>query len=138
VKEIAVKIFDDLDFHESGARHEACVTLSIGLNGTWRELDLTEANEKEVRDTLDRLMAAGHEPDRVPVPAAVRHGHNPAVSARNEKIRAWCRETGLMNSTGTGYAFQTNSSQMDYIGRPLIRKYEAYLAEQAAARKDAR
>jgi hypothetical protein len=129
MKEISVRVFDDLDFHRDGIRNEACVTLSIGLNGTWCELDLTEANEKTVRDTLDQLMEAGHDPDVPPVPGAKR-GINPEVTARNERIRAWCRENGLRNSSGTGWAYQTNGKLNDYIGLPLIRKYEAHLAAQ--------
>lgn len=136
MKEISVRVFDDLDFHEEGLRNDACVTVVIGLDGAWRELDLTEVNEKEVRDTLERLMAAGHEPDQAPrPPVAPRVSVNPEVVARNEAIRAWCRSTGLMNSSGTGYAYQTNTSQADYIGRPLVRRYEAYLAEQAREEK---
>ena len=131
MREISVRIFDDLDFYEDGSRHEACVTVTVGLNGTWRELDLTEVNEKEVRDTLERLMAAGHKPDETPVPPSAAKGSiNPEVIARNEAIRAWCRATGLMNSSGSGYAYQTNASLSDYIGKPLIRKYEAHLAEK--------
>lgn len=129
MREITVKVFDDLDFHEDGTRNEACVTVTVGLNGVWRELDLTEANEKEVRDTLDRLMAAGHEPDETPAPPSGR-AIDPAVVARNEAIRAWCRREGLMNSSGTGYAYQTNTSLADYIGKPLIRRYEAHLRAQ--------
>lgn len=126
MKEISVRAFDDLDFHECGLRNEACVTLAVGLNGTWRELDLTEGNEKLVRNALERFMAAGSEPAETPQPVKPLA----QAAARNERIRAWCRETGRRNSSGTGWAYQTNTSQADYFGLPLIREYEAYLTAQ--------
>jgi hypothetical protein len=126
MKEISVRVFDDLDFHECGTRNEACVTVTIGLNGTWRELDLTEVNEKLVRDTLERFMIPGSEPKEVPQPVSPQA----QAAARNARIRAWCQKTGRRNSSGTGWAYQTNTSQADYFGLPLLREYEAYLAEQ--------
>lgn len=135
MKEISVRVFDDLDFAESNERNEARATVSVGLNGTWRELDLTEANEKMVTDTLKRWMAAGSEPAEPPLPPATRSkfGPNPEKAAFNERLRAWVRQTGLKNSTGTGWAYETNNTLQDYIGQPLIRKYQAHLAEREAA-----
>ena len=130
MREISIRVFDDLDFHRDGSRNEACIQLTVGLNGTWRELELTEENGKEVRDTLERLMAAGSEPGPPASRPAIRGNASSEAAARNKAIRAWCRENGLMNSSGTGYAYETNSSQKDYVGQPLIRKYEAYLAEK--------
>jgi hypothetical protein len=137
MKEITVKAYDDLDFNRDNVRNEAAVTLIIGLNGSWRELDLTEHNEKLVRDILDELMAAGREPgEEVKVPS-VKHKKtgppDPAKIAFNEELREWCRENKIMNSSGTGYAYQTNNSLQDYIGQPLLRRYQAYLAGQAGA-----
>lgn len=138
MREISVRIFDDLDFKENGTRNEACVTLNIGLNGVWRELDVTAENEKEIRDTLDRLMSAGREPEVAPEPPSARSkfGPNPAKAAYNERLREWVRETGLKNSSGSGWAYQTNVSLADYIGEPLIRKYEAHLKAQKEAKGD--
>lgn len=138
MREISVRIFDDLDFKENGIRNEACVTLNVGLNGVWRELDVTAANEKEIRDTLDRLMAAGHEPEVPPEPPSTRSkfGPNPEKAAYNERLREWVRETGMKNSSGSGWAYQTNVSLADYIGEPLIRKYEKHLAEQKRGNGD--
>lgn len=137
MREISVRIFDDLDFTREGLRNEAVVTLTVGLDGFWRELDLTEANEKMVRDTLDKLMCAGREPKESPLtPAKARGkgpGPNPEKAAFNERLRAWCRQNGVRNASGTGWAYQTNKSGQDYIGEPLIRKYRAYLDEQAGA-----
>ena len=38
MREITVQIFDDLDYATNGARHEARVTVAIGLDGVWRTL----------------------------------------------------------------------------------------------------
>jgi hypothetical protein len=134
MREISVRVFDDLDYYDNKVRNEASVTLTVGLNGVWRQLDVTEANEKLVRDTLDRLMTAGSEPDEPPAPPTAR-GPNPEKIAYNERLRAWVRQEGLKNSSGTGWAYQTNTSQADYIGQPLIRKYEAHLAAQREGKK---
>ncbi len=138
MREISVRVSDDLDFARDGVRHEAAVTLSVGLNGRWAELDLTRENEKLVIDMLDELMTAGHEPDLPPVPAEKRNrfGPNPEKTAFNERLRAWVRATGLKNSSGTGWAYQTNTSQQDYIGQPLVRKYQAFLEETESKRKE--
>ena len=134
MKEISVRVWDDLDYQEDGTRNEACETVMVGLNGRWRELDLTEENGKEVRGTLERLMAAGSEPE-FPVAPPSPASETAEVIERNRAIRAWCREQGLMNSSGSGYAYQTNGSLKDYIGKPLLRRYEAYLAGQQAAKE---
>ena len=64
------------------------------------------------------------------VPAAPAGPPSPEITARNERIRAWCRDNGIKNSSGTGWAYQTNTTLADYIGNPLIRRYEAYLEQQ--------
>jgi hypothetical protein len=116
-------------------------TLSVGLNGRWSELDLTRENEKLVTDILDELMAAGHEPDESPqVPGKPgKHTRTDPEKigkiAFNERLRAWVRATGLKNTTGTGWAYQTNNTLQDYIGEPLIRKYRAHLAETAPGKE---
>jgi hypothetical protein len=136
MREISISVSDDLDFTRDGVKNKATTTVTVGLNGLWRELDLTEANEKLVRDILDELMAAGHKPEEVPVSpnGKSKFGPNPEKAAFNEKVRTWCREAGLRNSSGTGWAYQTNTSGADYIGEPLLRKYQDHLHEQAAAR----
>jgi hypothetical protein len=125
MREISVRVSDDLDYKRDGTRNDATVTLTVGLNGTWAELDLTEGNEKLVRDTLGELMAAGHEPAEKP--ASPVEKNLTEAAAFNKRLRAWCRETGQRNSSGSGWAYQTNTSGMDYIGEPLARKYQEYL-----------
>jgi hypothetical protein len=135
MKEISVRVFDDLDYATTGARHEASATVSVGLDGVWRELDLTEGNEKYVREMLGQWMAAGSEPAEPPAPPGTksRFGPNPEKAAYNERLRQWVRENGLKNSSGSGWAYETNTTQQDYIGEPLKRKYEQHLAERRAA-----
>jgi len=129
MREITVKIYDDLDFRTDGSRNEAAGTITVGLDGIWRELDVTDVNEKGIRDTIERLFAAGREPETPPEPRP-KGSPDPAIIRRNQEIRQWCQDNGIMNSSGTGYAYQTNGSKQDYIGRPLLRRYENYLAER--------
>lgn len=65
--EITVKIWDDLDFARDGTRTEAFASLTIGLNGKWVQLDLAEPNHTLVLGTLEKWMAAGHQPETDPV-----------------------------------------------------------------------
>ena len=37
MREISVRIFDDLDYARDRSRNEAAVTVTIGLDGVWRE-----------------------------------------------------------------------------------------------------
>lgn len=135
MREISVRVFDDLDFTRSGERNEAAITVSVGLNGVWRELDLTKVNEEIIRGALDEWMTAGHEPDVEPRPPVKRFGPNPDTVAFNERLRKWVRDNGMRNSSGTGWAYQTNDSLSDYIGKPLVRKYQAYLEAQEAEKE---
>jgi hypothetical protein len=135
MKEILVKVFDDLDFTRHGERNEATGTLAVGLEGIWSELDLSAENEKRVRELLGELMAAGHDPDKTP--SASHTGskkYTPPTEetfAFYEGLRAWVRANGWKNRARTGWAYQTNKTLQYYYSVKLKQEYQAYLAEQA-------
>lgn len=87
---VEVRLWDDLSDPRTV---EATTTLTVGLNGEWKELDLTSENEKMLRDIIQPYMDAGHEPGEAPV--APRK-----VTPREKSItwwaglRAYARERG--------------------------------------------
>ena len=136
MREITVKIFDDLDYFDCGARNEADGgRLTIGLDGQWRELELTENNVKLVRETMDRLMTAGHKPDDTPASPRREYTHpDPERVAFFKGLRDWCKETHRRNTADTGWAFQTNDSLKHYYSEPLKAAYRAHLDEAEMGR----
>jgi hypothetical protein len=80
-------LVDDLD-----KVSEATESVVFSLDGVTYEIDLTSDHANELRDGLDRWIAAGRRlPGRV-------QGRRPSVRAsldETAKIRAWAREQGL-------------------------------------------
>ncbi len=139
MREISVRIFDDLDYNRNQSRNEAVVTVTIGLDGVWRELDLTRENEEIVRATIRPLMRAGH--DLEGASAAELPNRRPYTKPDHGRVkflrglRQWCHDTGQRNSSGSGWAYQTNDTLKYYYGTRLIARYQAYLNEQATAQR---
>ena len=83
-----VKVWDDLAYSRDKSKEEASHTVTVGLNGTWRELDLTRDNEKSVRAVLEELLNAGRERGEAPVLPAKRIFHAP----RPERANTFCSQ----------------------------------------------
>ncbi|MFI8188311.1 Lsr2 family protein [Streptomyces sp. NPDC085946] len=88
-QKVVVTLFDDID------GSEAAETIAFGLDGTSYEIDLNEANARELRTALAPYVAAGRKRSRsgrayeqtevAPDPAAVRawaQAHKLEVPAR--------------------------------------------------------
>jgi hypothetical protein len=104
-------------------------TVTIGLNGTWSELDLTDAAYKEVMAAMTPWMAAGHAPDSQPVQPPARRGRPPGRSIPRKSlewgkaIRAFAEKEGI--------PYMTDSGKFYYSVR-LRRAYDEYLRQQAS------
>ena len=130
MKEIIVRAFDDLDYTRTGERNEASATVVIGLDGSWRELDLTKVNDEIIRHALEEWMEAGREPENEPVPPRRTHYKYNAAPEQVEffrGLREWCKAENRMNSAGTGWAYQTNKTLKYYYSEKLKREYREYL-----------
>jgi hypothetical protein len=107
VREVEVKLYDDLDYAESGRRTEAAVTVTVGLNGTWRELDLSEEHGEQLAKLLQPYLQAGHPPDSPPEPHG-RKGQGKGRKISRESlewgkgIRAFAKQNGYSYTTSTG------------------------------------
>jgi len=125
VKEIQVRAFDDLDWTEKQERNEAATTVSVGLDGRWIELDLTQPHATELVRFLDRYMTAGHKPERPPV---LRHGSGPRAGARQfgKDRLAWVNANGWPEVTTR------------YMPTAAKKAYEKHLQSLAEAGEGAR
>lgn len=87
MREIALRIWDDVHA-QAGTKVEAQVTVSIGLDGNWTELDLTSGNREQLCKLLAPWLAAGR-PLREPpaAPATSRKALGRGTSGL--KIREW-------------------------------------------------
>ncbi len=130
MREVSIRIYDDLDYARDKTRNEATVSVLVGLDGMWAELDLGEANMEKVRQTLQRWMSAGHSPETPP--PARRSGRRPGPQgkippeslARGKAIRAFAAVRGFSTTTANG-------SGKTYYSDPLKRAFERAVREFA-------
>jgi hypothetical protein len=75
-----VQMWDDFALAE-GRKEHADVTVKLGLNGKWREVDLTNENAKKLLDIWERMCQVGRIPDQEVLDAPVEHvhGHKPEL-----------------------------------------------------------
>jgi Lsr2 len=87
-REVAIRIWDDVIREETGGKVEASVTVTIGLDGLWTELDLTAENDAQLREELSRWLRAGR-----PVKAPERLAREPREkkSYPGLRLREWER-----------------------------------------------
>lgn len=94
MKEQVIVTSDDVHFRETGERVPADTTVTIGLNGEWRELDLTGDHNDELMVAFGRWWRAGH---KVPAPAraaATRVSQDPDRKHFLKGLRAWADKEG--------------------------------------------
>lgn len=115
------------DIHAAGGTEErADVTRMIGLDGEWRELDLTQAHDKELREALGKWWEHARKPGGPPLPE-----HSPGDGGRESRqfwkgFRDWCdrQEPPRSYLTSTGKF---------YYRRGDVADYRVHLGEQAGA-----
>lgn len=94
-QEVIVALVDDLD------GSDADETVEFGLDGVTYEIDLSEDNADELRDTLAQYVEhARRVGGRKRTATRKSNGQAPARPtttdrAQNQAIRAWARETGF-------------------------------------------
>jgi hypothetical protein len=64
MKEVVTRAYDDLHYREDGSKIAADQEdFTVGIQGVWFSLDLTDQHVKEIETFFDRLMEAGHKLD---------------------------------------------------------------------------
>jgi hypothetical protein len=93
-QETIVQFVDDLD----GTTSEDISTVTFALDGVEYEIDLTEANAQNLRDSLQEFIASARRTGgrfKRGTAAAHRRPATPAVSTEQTKaIRHWARQNG--------------------------------------------
>jgi hypothetical protein len=122
MREVSIKVYDDLDYEEDGTKNEAAVTVTIGLNGDWVELDLSEPNHTTLQEVIGRWMRAGHAPD---TPVTTPRGRSGSKRKTPEfeygkALRAFANEHGIRYRTTTGKY---------YYSKKLTEAFEKHLAD---------
>lgn len=107
MKEQVVAVSDDVHFKQEGKRVQATTTVSLGYQGEWRELDLTDAHDQELYDAIRKFWDAGAKIDQ-----PVRHKRpdrapSPARRKFLRELRAWADSQGrsqiYRTTTGSHY-----------------------------------
>lgn len=116
-----VDFWDDVDLKSDGKKNEAALTVTLGFNGVWRELDLSEAHHEQLQRELKGWLDAGH-PPKGPVTGPKSHQtrKSPEFEYRAE-LRAF--------ATAHDFSYITKTGKY-YYSKKLVQAYEASLAEQ--------
>ncbi len=132
MRELRLSVSDDLTYNRTGEREPADETVVIALDGTVRELDLTERHAKELRDLLAPYLEAGHPPGAQPSsPEGKSRSKGPNVQlvnarARQRLVREWADSRGLRSEDGKRPIYRTPGGGY-YYPYGLMRMYEAHL-----------
>ncbi|MEV5433738.1 Lsr2 family protein [Streptomyces sp. NPDC052701] len=101
-QKVVVTLFDDID------GSEAAETIAFGLDGTSYEIDLSEANARKLRESLEPYVAAGRKRAR-----SGRAYRQTEVAPDPAAVRAWA---------------QANKMEVPARGRIPKKVYEAFAA----------
>lgn len=127
MKRVKVEAFDDLDWTEKRVETVASNTATVGWEGRWVELDLTEAHAVEVASFMSRLMAAG---TALAKPPGASHAGSPmsAAHARNVAMHSWAVVNGwpVTDTKAGGWYFPVKTR----------RAYDAAMAAAADGRAE--
>ena len=144
MKELVPAIWDDLDRTERDTKTPADVTRHVGLDGVWKELDLTSEHDAELLAAIKRYMDAGLPPSG-PVkplrpPKRVAAGERPYPSDRPhgrrtkqyyDGLAAYVDERGITKRDNSGRpAYQGTNGKRDFPSW-LVEEYDAYLEQVA-------
>jgi len=90
-QKVIVELVDDLD----GTVSPEISTVSFGLDGVEYEIDLTEANAKALRGTLEQFVGpARRTGGRLKRGAGTATARQPANREQTQAIREWARQHG--------------------------------------------
>lgn len=128
MKDIQIVIFDDVEFGETGERVPATDTITLGWQGNWVELDLSDEHARDLWARIKRYYTNGHAPGE----GMVEPKQTVAGSyAYYRDLRAWADSEGRSdeyhakprnNTKATGYSY-SKKLRSDY------RRHLASLAE---------
>jgi Lsr2 len=113
---------DDLD-----GNTPADVTVALGIDGEWRELDLTADNWTLLAGKIKEYWDAGRKMAKPPArPPAYRHKVRHGMSAHEywRRFREWADANGVRYTSGAGKVYYPRKAQ---------ERFEQYLSEKEKA-----
>jgi hypothetical protein len=156
MKEVIITEWDDYDLLHDGRKVHAPNTVLIGIDGKWREMDLSDENLARLHDNLDPWWLCGRTPEKEvgkgaldrggmrssAMPAVGANGTEPAAGegkrgsperrAYLAGLRKWATARGLNYTTKPT---DGNSHASYYYPKSLIDAYNEYLEQEAVLRK---
>lgn len=106
MRRVRIEVWDDLDWARDGTLTAAEQVITIGLNGTWAELDVSRESQELITGVLGQWIKAGHPLDSEE--QADVHPYQPRKVIPRESIefgkalRQFAREHGLSYTTPSG------------------------------------
>jgi Lsr2 len=147
VKEVIIQSWDDYDLLHDGRKVHAENTVRIGIDGKWRELDLSDANVAKLRGMFDPWWLCGRTPDKEvrearngtwrpdredadiePAPGVGKRG-SPERRAYLAGLREWADANGHNYTSKATVPGGAHGSF--YYPRKLVTAYNEYLRQQA-------
>ena len=124
MKQVKIAVYDDIEYRLNKRLIEAKRTLTIGLEGEWREIDLSESNLQAFSEAFGIYWAHSSPPGEVLQPAGTRN----SAEHRSyfKEMRAWA------DAQGRGSEYEKHKSGFRHSVQ-LRRDYDAHLKAQAAS-----
>lgn len=151
MKEVIITEWDDYDLLHDGRKVHAPNTVLIGIDGKWREMDLSDENLNRLRAMFDPWWLCGRIPEHevgkgsldlsrdhrsangaAEPPAGKGKRGSPERRAYLLGLRKWADARGLNYTTK---ATDGNSHGSFYYPRTLVDAYNKYLEQQALLSK---
>lgn len=134
MKEMQIVVSDDITFAKTGRRVPADETVVLSLDGTERELDLTEEHAKELREFLEPWLAVGHEREPQPQPQRphAKRAH-PGLKTGRERmanLRKWVDENHIRGLSGPDRPAYLTTTGKHYAPDWLLKAYANAMAER--------
>ena len=139
MRELLPVVSDDLTWTEEKVREPAAHTRYVGLDGVWKEVDLTDDHDAELTRFIGRYMAAGRKPEAPPKPERRAAGTREKSRYKSERphgrrtreyydgLIAYVNERGITKRDGTGRpAYEGRDGSKDFPTW-LVEEYDVYL-----------
>lgn len=128
MKEITVVSWDDLHMSEDGSKVEASQTLTLELDGSRVELDLTDDHAQELRLSVQRWLKAGNKDDVAP---GFAPGPGQARSKQGQAYYQGLRDfAAIRPGLGLREISKADGSRSYFYPVRLRRAYAQHLQEQ--------
>lgn len=127
MRELQLILSDDLTYAQTGERVQADETVVIALDSVTRELDLTAANAKKLRELMRPYLEAGHAPGQQSATSEEKSRDSRLVTARarQKAMREFADALGLRSDDGERPVYITPGGAY-YYSNKLKQMYEAH------------